>query len=88
MPQCTYEEGLIPPATDSGGPRKHGKIRAFLIDGFQVRLLVDQDGSGIAAVHRLYGGEPRVLRVYPHAIRAVQHTGDISATHVEHPRGA
>ena len=87
-PQCTYEEGLIPPAMDSGHPGKHGGVSAFLINGFQVRLLADQDGPGIAAVQGLYGGEPWVLRVYPHAIRAVQCTGDISASHAEHLRGA
>ena len=70
MPQCMYEERLIPPAMDSGGPGKHGRVSAFLINGFQVRLLADQDGPRIAAVHGLYGGEPQVLRVYPHAIRA------------------
>ena len=60
-PQCAYKEGLIPPAMDSGGPRKHGGVSAFLVDGFQVRLLADQDGPGIAAVHGLYGREPQVL---------------------------
>ena len=38
MPQCTHEEGLIPPATDSGGPRKHGKVSTFLVNGFQVGI--------------------------------------------------
>ena len=46
MPQCAYEEGLVPPATDSGGPEKHGGVSAFLVDGFQVRLLADKDGLG------------------------------------------
>ena len=87
-PQCTYDEGLVPPATDSGGPGKHGGVSTFLVDGFQVRLLADQDGSRITAVHGLYGGEPRVLRVYPHAIQAVQCTSDISVSHAEHLRGA
>ena len=72
MPQCVYEEGLVPPATDSGGPEKHGGVSTFLIDGFQVELLADKDGPGIPTVHSLYGGEPWVLRVYPHAVGAVQ----------------
>ena len=38
MSQCTYEEGLIPPTMDSGGPGKHGGVSAFLINGFQVGL--------------------------------------------------
>ena len=58
----------------------------YISDGFQVRLLAD--GPGITTVHGLYGGEPWVLQVYPHAVRAVQHTGDISASHAEHLRGA
>ena len=40
-PQCMYEERLIAPAMDSGGPGEHGRVGAFLIDGFQVRLLAD-----------------------------------------------
>ena len=88
MPQCACEEGLVPPAMDSGGPGKHGGVSAFLVNGFQVGLLADQDGPVITTVHGLYGGEPRVLRVYPHAFRAVQHTGDIPASHGEHLGGA
>ena len=88
MPQHMYEEGLVPHATDSGGPGKHGRVSTFLIDGFQVRLLADKDGPGIATVHGLYGGEPRVLRVYPHAVWAVQCTGNISASHAEHLKRA
>ena len=80
-PQCTHEERFVPTATDSGGPGKHGGVSAFLIDGFQIRLLADQDDPGITAVHSLHHGEPRVLRVYTHALRAVQHTGDVSASH-------
>ena len=88
MSQCTYEEGLIPPATDSRGPGKHGGVSTFLINGFQVELLADKDGPGITTVHSLYDGEPQVLRVYRHAVQAVQHTGNLSASHAEHLRGA
>ena len=78
---------LIPPAMNSGGPGEHGGVGAFLIDGFQVRLLADQDGPRITTVHSLHHGEPRVLRVYTHALQAVQCTGDASASHAEHLRG-
>ena len=88
MPQCAYKEGLVPPATDSGGPGKHGGVSTFLVNGFQVGLLADQDGPRITTVHGLYGGEPRVLQVYPHAVWAVQRTGDILASHAEHLGGA
>ena len=88
MPQCAYEQGLVPPAMDSGGPRKHGGVSTFLVDGFQVGLLADKDGPGITTVHGLYSGEPQVLQVYLHAIQAVQCTGDLSASHAEHLRGA
>ena len=87
VPQCTYKERFVPPATDSGGPGEHGGVSAFLIDGFQIRLLADQDGPGITAVHSLHRGEPWVLRVYTHALRAVQCTSNISASHAEHLRG-
>ena len=80
MTQCTYEEGLVPPAMDSGGPGKHGGVSPFLIDGFQVRLLADKDVPGITTVHRLYSGEPWVLQVYLHTVQAVQCTGDLSAS--------
>ena len=46
---------------NSGGPGEHGRVSAFLIDGFQVRLLADQDGPGITTVHGLHRGEPWVL---------------------------
>ena len=61
VPQHAYEEGLVPPATDSGGPVKHGRVSAFLVNGFQVRLLADKDGPDITTVHSLYTGEPQVL---------------------------
>ena len=35
MPQCAYEEGLIPPALDSGGFGNHGRVGTYLINGFQ-----------------------------------------------------
>ena len=61
MPQRTYKEGLVPPATDLGGPGKQGRVSTFLVNGFQVRLLADKDGPRITTVHSLYGGEPWVL---------------------------
>ena len=76
------------PAMDSGGPGKHGEVGAFLVDGFQVGLLADQDDPGITTVYGLYGGEPWVLRVYPHAVWVVQRTGNISASHAEDLEGA
>ena len=39
VPQRMYKEGLVPPAPDSGGSGKHGGVSAFLINGFQVRIL-------------------------------------------------
>ena len=49
--------------------------------------MTDQDGPGITTVHGLHRGEPQVLRVYTHALRAVQHIGDVSVSHAEHLRG-
>ena len=65
------EEGFIPFAPHSGGIEKHGGVSAFLLNGFQVRLLANQDGFQIAAIHGFHGGQPQVLRVHPHAIRVV-----------------
>ena len=42
-------------------PWKAWGIGAFFVNGFQVRLLADQDGPRIATVHGLHGGEPCVL---------------------------
>ena len=53
MPQCMDEEGFIPFATHSGGIGKHGGVGTFLINGFQVRLLANQDGSRIITIHGL-----------------------------------
>ena len=87
VPQCAHEERFVPTATDSGGPGEHGGVSAFLIDGFQIRLLADQDGLRITAVHCFHHGEPWVLQVYTHALRAVQRTGNVSASHAEYLRG-
>ena len=87
VPQCAYEERFVPTAKDSGGPGEHGGVGAFLIDEFQIRLWADQDGPRITAVHGLHHGEPRILRVYVHALWAVQCTGNVSASHAEHLRG-
>ena len=46
------------PASDSGGLGKHGGFSTFLVNGFQVGLLANQDGPRIAAVHGLHGGQP------------------------------
>ena len=57
MPQHVEEEGFIPFAPHSGGVVKHGGVSTFLINGFQKeRLLVNQDGSRVAAIHGLHGG--------------------------------
>ena len=45
-----------PFAPHSGGIGKHGRVGAFLINGFQVRLLANKDGSQVTAIHSLYGG--------------------------------
>ena len=60
-PKCAYEERFVPPAMNSGGPGEHGGVSTFLINGFQVRLLADQDGPRITTVHSLHRGEPWVL---------------------------
>ena len=83
-----YEERLVPLASDSGGLGKYGGVGTFLVNGLQIRLLADQNGPRITTVHGLHGGEPWVLRVYPHAVQAVQRTGNIPASHAEHLGGA
>ena len=59
--QCAYKEGLVPFALHPGGLGKHGGVGTFLINGFQVGHLANQDGTRIATVHSLHGGEPWVL---------------------------
>ena len=56
VPQCLYEEGLVPLAPHSGGLGKHGRVGTFLVNGFQVGLLANQDGPRIATVNGLHGG--------------------------------
>ena len=48
--------GFLPFASHSGGIGKHGRVSTFLVNGFQVRLLANQDGSRVAAIHGLHGG--------------------------------
>ena len=55
MPQHV-DEGFVPFAPHSGGIGKHGGVGTFLINGFQVRLLANQDGSGITTIHGLHSG--------------------------------
>ena len=61
VPQCAHKERFVPTAMDSGDPGEHGRVSTFLIDGFQIRLLADQDGTRITAVHCFHRGEPQVL---------------------------
>ena len=39
------EEGFVPSAPHPRGIGKHGGVSTFLINGFQVRLLANKDGS-------------------------------------------
>ena len=55
-PQRTDKEGFVPFALHSGGIGKHGGVSIFLVNGFQVRLLANQDCSGITTIHSLDGG--------------------------------
>ena len=56
VPQHTYEEGLVPPSSDSGGLGKHGGVSAFLVNGFKVGVLAEQNGPRIATIHGLHSG--------------------------------
>ena len=55
MPQHTDKEVFIPFAPHSGGIGKHGRVSTFLINGFQVKLLTNQDGSRFT-IHGLHSG--------------------------------
>ena len=55
-PQHIDEEGFLPFAPHSGGIGKHGRVSTFLVNGFQVRLLANQDHSGITTIDGLHGG--------------------------------
>ena len=43
--QRADEEGFIPSAPHPRGIVKHGGVSTFLVNGFQVRLLANKDGS-------------------------------------------
>ena len=43
--QHVDEEGFVPSALYPRGIGKHGRVSTFLVNGFQVRLLANKDGS-------------------------------------------
>ena len=50
-----YEEGLLPPAEDSGGIAKSGRGQSFFLPGLKVRVLANKNGGGIKALYHLHG---------------------------------
>ena len=85
--QCTYQEGLVSLAMNSGSIEKYGRHHTFFHDGFQEQILASKNGARVPAVHSFYCGKLGVLQVYQYAIWALQCLHDFSAPHAEHPRG-
>ena len=54
--RCLNTWTNLPFAPHSGDAGKHGRVSTFLINGFQVRLLANQDYTGVAAIHSLHSG--------------------------------
>ena len=45
--QCTYQEGLVSTAMNSGSAEEYGRCRTLLHDGFQEWILASKDGTQV-----------------------------------------
>ena len=59
--QCTYQEGLVSLAANSGSTGEYGGCCALLHDGFQEQILASKNGTLVPAVYHFYCGKPGVL---------------------------
>ena len=59
--QCTYQEGLISLAMNSGSAGEYGECHAFFHDGFQEQILACENGTRVPAVYSFYCGKLGVL---------------------------
>ena len=53
LPEHVQEEGLLPPAQNTGGIGEFGRCWTFFLLGPQIRVLADKNGGGIEAIHHL-----------------------------------
>ena len=54
LPEHLHENGILPPAHNTGGIGEFGRCWTFFLLGLQIRVLADKDGGGIEAVHCLH----------------------------------
>ena len=54
--ECTYEEGFLSVAPNTGGAREFGRCWPLFLPGSEVWILADKNGRGIEAVYCLYCG--------------------------------
>ena len=70
--QCTYQEGLVSLAANSGSTGEYGRHCTFFHSGFQEQILASKNGTRVAAVHSFYHRKLGVLQVYLYVLRALQ----------------
>ena len=52
--QCTYQEGFLSTAVDTGSIGEHGRHCKFLHHGFQEWVLAGQSGARVPAVYHFH----------------------------------
>ena len=53
-PECTYEEGFLSIAPNTGGAGEFSRHQPLLPPGSEVRILADKNGRGIEAVYTTF----------------------------------
>ena len=56
MLECSYEEGFLPIAPNTGGTEELSGHWPLFLTGSEIQILADQDVRGIKAVHCFHHG--------------------------------
>ena len=56
MSECTYKEGFLSIAPNTGGVGEFSRCWPLFLLGSEVWILADKNGQGIKAVYHLYCG--------------------------------
>ena len=54
--ECPNQKGCLSPASYAGNHGEHGGCPTLFLYELEEWVLASQDGRGVQAVHRLYGG--------------------------------
>ena len=88
LSQHLHKEGPLSIAKNPRGTWKSGQCRPLSMPGPEVKILADQDGWAVKAIHCIYCWQPGFLHEWLHVFWAVQCTNHIPAVNAELPWGA